>query len=157
MSAQKKSAAEEVVETRTTKILVVDDIEENVELLSAFLSSAGYEVLTAYDGNQALAQVGKEDPDLILLDIMMPKVDGFEVCRKLKVNEKTRLIPIIMVTAYDNIENIEKAVEVDTIYDFLVKPVNKLELLTRVKSLLRVRHLTKEIDRLLHYLSQIEQ
>jgi len=142
------------IDAASVKILVVDDNQQNVELLQAFLTSAGYNVITALDGDEALEKAEAEDPDLILLDIMMPRVDGFRVCREIK--SKERFVPIIMITAYDEIPNIEKGVEVGT-DDFLAKPINRLELLTRVKSLLRVRHYKSELDRLVHYLNSIEE
>jgi len=142
------------IDAASVKILVVDDNPQNVELLQAFLASAGYNVITALDGDEALEKVEAEDPDLVLLDIMMPKVDGFQACRQIKARE--RFVPVIMITAYDEIANIEKGVEVGT-DDFLAKPINRLELLTRVKSLLRVRHYKSELDRLMHYIESIEE
>ena len=139
-----------------SKVLIVDDNEQNVELLEAYLADVGYQVAKAYDGDEALEAVAKDPPDLILLDIMMPRVSGFEVCRKLKADEATRPIPIVMVTALNELQDIEKGVDAGT-DDFLTKPVNKLELLARVKSLLRVRHLQNELDRTLAYLNELEQ
>lgn len=137
------------------KVLVVDDNEQNLELLQAYLETLGCRVLTARNGLEALQSVAQQKPDLILLDIMMPKMSGFEVCRKLKGDEKTRDIPVIMVTALNELGDIERGVESGT-DDFLSKPVNKLELLTRVRSLLRVRHLRNELDRTLAYLNDVE-
>jgi CheY-like chemotaxis protein len=134
-------------------ILVVDDNEQNLELLQAYLESLPCRILTATDGVEALSIVEQEDPDLILLDVMMPRMSGFEVCKKLKAQPSTRTIPIIMVTALNEIGDVERGVESGT-DDFLSKPVKKLELLTRVKSLLRVRHLKRELDRTLSYLEQ---
>jgi DNA-binding response OmpR family regulator len=139
-----------------SKILIVDDNEQNVELLEAYLADAGYQVAKACDGDEALEAVAKDPPDLILLDIMMPRVSGFEVCRKLKSDGKTRAIPICMVTALNELQDIEKGVDAGT-DDFLTKPVNRLELLARVRSLLRVRHLQSELDRTLAYLSDLEK
>jgi len=109
-------------------VLIVDDNPQNVELLQAFLESLPVRIITAADGVDALAKVRDLSPDLILLDIMMPHMSGFEVCKRLKSDPKTR-----------------------------DKPVNKFELLTRVKSLLRVRHLKGELERALTYLNEIEQ
>jgi two-component system cell cycle response regulator len=103
----------------------------------------------------ALDKVKEAVPDLILLDIMMPRMSGFEVCRKLKSDPATRDIPIIMVTALNELGDIERGVESGT-DDFLSKPVNRLELVTRVKSLLRVRHLQDELERTLAYLNDME-
>jgi len=137
-------------------ILVVDDNEQNVELLQAYLESMPVEVHAAYDGVEALNKINEGlSPDLILLDVMMPKMSGFEVCRKLKSDPETRDIPIIMVTALTELSDIERGVESGT-DDFITKPVNRLELLTRVKSLLRVRHLKNELDRTLAYLNDVE-
>ncbi|HVT83292.1 MAG TPA: response regulator [Phycisphaerae bacterium] len=139
----------------TSTILVVDDNAPNVELVLAYLESLNSTIHTASDGVEALAKVAKVNPDLILLDIMMPKMSGFEVCRRLKADPKTRDIPIIMVTALNELGDIERGVESGT-DDFLSKPINKLELLTRVKSLLRVRHLKGELERTIAYLSDME-
>ncbi len=139
-----------------SKILVVDDNEQNLELLVAYLETLGCPVVTAVDGVDALDKVVAERPDLILLDIMMPRMSGFEVCRKIKSDPTTRDIPVIMVTALNELTDIERGVESGT-DDFITKPVNRLELTTRVKSLLRVRHLKSELDRTLAYLSQVEQ
>ncbi|MDP6636556.1 MAG: response regulator [Phycisphaerae bacterium] len=139
-----------------SKILVVDDNEQNLELLVAYLETLECPVVTAVDGVDALDKVASEKPDLILLDIMMPRMSGFEVCRKIKSDPTTRDIPVIMVTALNELTDIERGVESGT-DDFITKPVNRLELTTRVKSLLRVRHLKSELDRTLAYLSQVEQ
>ncbi len=136
-------------------VLVVDDNTQNVELMQAYLETLNCVVHTAVDGVDALEKVPKVHPDLILLDIMMPRMSGFEVCRRLKADPKTRDIPILMVTALNELGDIERGVEAGT-DDFLTKPINKLELLTRVKSLLRVRHLKGELDRTMAYLSDME-
>jgi len=139
----------------TSTVLVVDDNAQNVELMQAYLESLNCVVHTAVDGVDALENVPKVRPDLILLDIMMPRMSGFEVCRRLKADPKTREIPILMVTALNELGDIERGVESGT-DDFLTKPINKLELLTRVKSLLRVRHLKSELDRTMAYLADME-
>ena len=138
-----------------SKILVVDDNAQNLELLVAYLDGLGCKVVTAVEGIDALEKVRQETPDLILLDIMMPRMSGFEVCRKLKSDPPTRDIPIIMVTALNELGDIERGVESGT-DDFITKPVNRLELTTRVKSLLRVRHLKNELERTLAYLNDVE-
>ena len=137
-------------------VLIVDDNPQNVELLLAFLESLPVKLATAMDGVDALAKVKQHHPDLILLDIMMPRMSGFEVCRRLKSDPATRDIQILMVTALNELGDIEKASECGT-DDFVSKPVNKFELLTRVKSLLRVRHLKSELERALTYLNEVEQ
>ena len=113
-------------------------------------------IVTAADGVEALQKVAEHNPDLILLDIMMPHMSGFQVCRKLKGDPKTKDIQILMVTALNELGDIEQASECGT-DDFVSKPVNKFELLTRVKSLLRVRHLKSELERALTYLNEIEE
>lgn len=140
----------------TGRILIADDNQQNRELLDAYLAGEEYEIEMAADGEQTLQKVRDTDPDLVLLDIMMPKMSGYEVCQRIKQDEKTGKIPVLMVTALKEMGDIEKAVAAGA-DDFLTKPVNRLELLTRVRSLLRVRHLTNERDRLLAYLAEVEQ
>jgi len=137
-------------------VLIVDDNPQNVELLSAFLESLPVRLVTASDGIEALRKVQEENPDLILLDIMMPHMSGFQVCQRLKGDPKTRDIQILMVTALNELGDIERATECGT-DDFVSKPVNKFELHTRVKSLLKVRHLKSELERALTYLNEMEQ
>jgi two-component system cell cycle response regulator len=137
------------------KVLIVDDNQQNVELLQAYLEGLTVETDIAHDGMEAISKVQSSLPDLILLDIMMPKMSGFEVCKRLKKDPSTRDIPIIMITALNEISDIERSVECGT-DDFLTKPVNKLELLTRVKSLLRLRHLKNELERTLAYVADLE-
>lgn len=141
--------------TSPAKLLVADDNHQNCELLDAYLSEAGYQVDMVYDGQQTLDYVRKSPPDLILLDIMMPKVSGYEVCQRLKADPQTEHIPIIMVTALAEMGDIEKAVNAGA-NDFLTKPVNKLELTTRVKTLLELRHLKNECERLLAYVERVD-
>ena len=138
-----------------SKILIADDNQQNRELLEAYLSEEGYEMTMAVDGQETLDQVAEHQPDIILLDIMMPKLSGYEVCGTLKQDETTKDIPILMVTALGERGDIEMAVKAGC-DDFLTKPVNNLELKIRVRSLLRVRHLTNERDRLLAYLDDLE-
>jgi CheY-like chemotaxis protein len=138
-----------------SRILVVDDNAQNLELIVAYLDGLGSTVTTASDGVEALEAVASEAPDLILLDVMMPRMSGFEVCRKLKSDPQTRAIPILMVTALNELSDIERGVECGT-DDFISKPVNRLEMVTRVKSLLRVRHLQSELERTLAYLDEID-
>jgi len=127
-------------------ILVVDDQPLNVELLENDLQEYGYDVITAYDGATALEKMELEQPDLVLLDVMMPGMDGFEVCRRIKGNQETILTPVVMVTALadkkDRIRGLEAGVD-----DFLTKPYDRQELQARVKSLLRVKHYTDELER----------
>ncbi len=130
---------------RKDRILVVDDSVQNVELLEAYLTSAGYKVFSAYNGQEALEKVPQVNPDLIMLDIMMPVLGGYEVCKKLKSDEVTRFIPIVMITALRGVEEKIKGLEAGA-DDFLSKPFNGYELLARVRSLLRIKHLHDELE-----------
>jgi putative two-component system response regulator len=123
---------------KKAKILVVDDEDRNLRLMTLLLTPFGYDVLTASNGREALEKVHVSPPDVILLDIMMPQVDGFEVARQLKEEEETKIIPIVMVTALNEVEDRVKALEAGA-DDFLSKPVDKTELRARVQSLLRVK------------------
>ena len=136
-------------------VLLVDDNPQNIELLQAYLESLPVKIVTAVDGVDALEKVAAHHPDLILLDIMMPRMSGFQACKKLKSDPATRDIQVLMVTALNELGDIEQASECGT-DDFVSKPINKLELLTRVKSLLRVRHMKSELERALTYLNEIE-
>ncbi|MFO0829644.1 MAG: response regulator [Phycisphaerales bacterium] len=131
-----------------TRILLVDDNVQNLELMQAYLEGLPCRLSTAKDGVEAIAAIDREKPDLVLLDVMMPRMSGFEVCQKVKSNPATRDIVIIMVTALHEVGDYERAVECGT-DDFLTKPVNKLELVTRVKSLLRVSVLKRRLDELM--------
>lgn len=126
--------------------MIVDDNPVNVELLKAQLKHYPYTLLTAFDGEEALAKVHQEAPDLVLLDLMMPKVSGYEVCRKIKQNKETQFIPVIVITALSELDDKLKAIELGA-DDFLVKPFNKLELTTRIKSLLNLKALHDDVDR----------
>ncbi|MCF6355023.1 MAG: response regulator [Candidatus Polarisedimenticolaceae bacterium] len=130
---------------RRQRILVIDDNITNVELLEAYLCAADYEVITAYNGHSGLEMAITEAPDLLLLDIMMPGLDGYQVCTQLKNNEKTRFIPIIMITALTEIEDKIKGLNAGA-DDFLSKPFNKHELMARVRSLLRIKSLHDDLD-----------
>ena len=129
------------------KILLVDDNLQNLDLIQAYLEGIPVEISTAVDGVEAIESIEADQPDLVLLDVMMPRMSGFEVCQKLKSNPDTRDIVVIMVTALHEVADYERAVESGT-DDFLSKPVNKLELLTRVRSLLRVALLRRRLDEL---------
>jgi two-component system alkaline phosphatase synthesis response regulator PhoP len=141
---------------KTPMVLVVDDNQQNLELLQAYLEDIDCQTIPARDGPEALEIIAKEPPDLILLDVMMPKMSGFEVCRRIKNDPKTSDIPVIMVTALNEFGDIERAIDSGT-DDFLSKPVNKLELLTRVKTMLKLKHLNDKLERTLAYLSEIEK
>jgi two-component system cell cycle response regulator len=137
-------------------VLIVDDNEQNLELIQAYLEDLDCEIIPAYDGQQALDIIAQNPPDLILLDIMMPKMSGFEVCKRVKNDPKTAEIPIIMVTALHDFGDIERAIDAGT-DDFLSKPVNRLELTTRVKTMLKLKHLSDKLERTLAYLCEIEK
>ena len=143
------------IDISSSRVLIADDIQQNRELLEAYLIEDGYQILMASDGQQTMQIVEQHQPDLILLDIMMPRMSGYEVCSQIKADPAKRGIPVLMVTALNEAGDIEKAVNAGC-DDFLTKPVNRLELRTRVRSLLRVRHLTNERDRLLAYLEEME-
>ena len=138
-----------------SRILIADDNQPNVELLEAYLSGLDVDTAVAVDGQDTLTKVAEFKPHLILLDIMMPKLSGFEVCKKLKSDAATRGIMILMVTALNELGDIERAVQAGT-DDFLSKPVNKAELLKRVDNMLKLRHVTDEVERLRQYIDRME-
>jgi two-component system alkaline phosphatase synthesis response regulator PhoP len=139
-----------------SRILIADDNAANVELLEVFLSDLDCEIAVASDGLETLQKVATFQPDLILLDIMMPKLSGFEVCRRIKENPQTRNIMVLMVTALNELGDIERAVAAGC-DDFLSKPINKLELLKRVENMLKLRHVTDELERLRRYIDSMEK
>jgi two-component system cell cycle response regulator len=128
----------------TARVLIVDDIPTNVRLLEARLTAEYYDVVTATSGAQALAICDSQDVDIVLLDVMMPEMDGFEVCRRLKANPKTHHVPVLMITALDQPSDRVKGLEVGA-DDFLTKPVDDMQLMARVKSLVRLKSLTDEL------------
>lgn len=137
------------------RVLIADDNEANVELLEAYLGGLDVDIAIAIDGQDTLDKVASFQPHLILLDIMMPKLSGFEVCQRLKGDPSTSGIMILMVTALNELGDIERAVEAGT-NDFLSKPVNKVELVKRVENMLKVRHLSDENERLRRYIEEME-
>src|SRR5881392_1845727 len=128
----------------TARVLVVDDVELNVKLLEAKLSSEYFEVLSADNGPAALEMTETELPDIILLDVMMPRMDGFEVCRRLKANPRTADIPVVMVTALSDVADRLRGLEAGA-DDFLTKPVNDIALFARVRSLVRLKRMMDEL------------
>ena len=126
------------------RLLVVDDTAVNVKLLADLLGAKGFAVVTASAGPEALEKVEKERPDLVLLDVMMPGMSGYEVCKKLRENPATATLPVVMVTALDPGQERVKGIEAGA-DDFLTKPINQQELLARVKSLLRIKALHDEL------------
>ncbi len=128
----------------TARILVVDDVPANVKLLEARLLAEYFDVLTAGDGHTALTLCETTPVDLVLLDIMMPGIDGFEVCERLKANARTAHIPVVMVTALDQPSDRVRGLKAGA-DDFLTKPVNDLQLMSRVKSLVRLKNVSDEL------------
>jgi two-component system alkaline phosphatase synthesis response regulator PhoP len=137
------------------RILIADDNEPNRELLEAYLAGLDCETAIAVDGQDTLTKTKSFQPDLILLDVMMPKLSGFEVCQKLKSDPATRKVMILMVTALNEAGDIERAVKAGT-NDFVSKPVNKVELLKRVENMLLVKDLDDENERLRKYIERME-
>jgi DNA-binding response OmpR family regulator len=138
------------------RILIADDDAQGVELLEAYLADSGYETRRAIDGEQTLHLVREWRPDVILLDIMMPKISGFEVCKRIRADAVSRNIGILMVTALDQSSDVDRAVEVGT-NDFLTKPINKAELLLRIRSLLRSPQNRNNLGGALDYIEGVER
>ena len=134
-----------VAADRTSSVLVVDDLEANGRLMERLLSRDGYRLRIAHDGQEALEAVAQEQPDVILMDVLMPKLDGFEACRRIKDDPATRLIPVVLVTALADTDSRIKGLEVGA-DDFISKPFSEPELRARVRSLLRIKHYTDELD-----------
>jgi adenylate cyclase len=150
--------------TELGRILVVDDTPQNVKLLADLLSAKGYAVSTASSGREALIKIGAEPPDLILLDVVMPEMSGYEVCRKLRDDAATARLPVVLVTALDPGEERVKGLEAGA-DDFLGKPIHQAELLARVRSLLRIKRFQDELaqlnrtleERVRHQVAQLER
>ena len=145
-----------IKQEKTPVVLVVDDNIQNLELLQAYLEDIDCRTVPARNGIDALEIIANDPPDLVLLDVMMPKMSGFEVCKRIKNDTRTIDIPVIMVTALTEFGDIERAIDSGT-DDFISKPVNKLELLTRVKTMLKLKHLSDKLERTLAYLSEVEK
>lgn len=137
------------------RILIADDNDANRELLEAYLVDVECEIETSVDGADTLAKVDSFRPDLVLLDVMMPKLSGFEVCKQLKDDAVNRRIMVLMVTALNELGDIERAVAAGT-DDFLSKPVNKVELLKRVDNMLKLKGTEDELERLRRYIQGME-
>ena len=127
-------------------ILVVDDVEKNARLLADVLTAKGYRASKAYSGEAALAAIAAEPPDLVLLDVMMPGLDGYAVCRAIRADERCAMLPVVLVTALDPAQERIKGIEAGA-DDFLNKPVNQAELMARVRSLLRIKAYHDEVQR----------
>jgi len=136
------------------KILVADDEQEIRNLLDHFLKCQGYEVILASDGNEALKLASEKNPQVIILDIKMPGLDGLEVCKRLKEKEQTKLIPVIVITGFE--DNKMEALNIGA-DDFVNKPFDMAEISSRVKSALRIRHLTNELERAVAYIEELQK
>jgi DNA-binding response OmpR family regulator len=138
------------------RILIADDSQLNAELLEAHLEGTGFETKIASNGEETLAAARDWKPDVILLDVMMPKLSGFEVCRRLRADAATKGSGVLMVTALDQPTDVEQGVAVGT-DDFITKPINKTELLLRVRAMLESRSQPTPVDRVLAYLGRVQQ
>ncbi len=134
------------------KVLIVDDEEVNIRLIEAYLNEE-YEIITAQSGKEAMNKISENKPDIVLLDIMMPQISGYDVCKSIKENDATRFIPVVMITALSGSEAKIKAIEIGS-DDYLTKPINRIELITRVKSLLKKKYYQ---DQLVHHKEIIEK
>jgi two-component system alkaline phosphatase synthesis response regulator PhoP len=138
------------------RVLVADDNPQGAELIEAYLDGTGWEVRIVPDGGEAMKQVQEWKPDVVLLDVMMPKLSGFEVCKRLKADAATRQLPVLMITALDQASDVERAVEAGT-NDFLTKPINKMDLVQRVRALLLSRDQESELERTIKYVDTVTQ
>ena len=143
-------------EPSPARILITEDNPQGAELLEAFLAETPHDTRIAANGEEALQAVAEWKPDVVLLDVMMPKLSGFEVCRAIRANPETRDIAVLMVTALDQPADIDRAVDVGT-DDLLTKPIHKAELLLRVRALLRSRQAKGELPRALEYVRSVEE
>jgi DNA-binding response OmpR family regulator len=144
------------IETRKEKILIVDDEAPMRELLQEALSGKGYDLLTAVDGKDALDQVLGQQPDLILMDIRMPKLDGVTLCKALRVYKETRTTPIIILTAFGSRDRLEECIAAGA-DDFIAKPFDVLELRIRVRAMLKLKHVSDEVERLQKYILALRE
>jgi len=138
------------------RVLIADDNPQNAEVLEAHLDGSTYETRIAANGEDTLTAAREWQPDVILLDVMMPKLSGFEVCKRLRASEDTRSVGVLMVTALDQKTDIERAVEAGT-DDFLTKPINRTELLLRLSAMVEARHEKNDTDRGLAYFRRVLQ
>jgi two-component system alkaline phosphatase synthesis response regulator PhoP len=138
------------------RVLIAEDNSQGLELLEAYLSETDYEIQTAADGEETLRKVADWRPDVILLDIMMPKISGFEVCKRLRASPQTADIVVLMVTALDQQIDSDRAVEAGA-NDFMTKPINKTELLLRVRSALESRMQQGSLNQALAYMEGVER
>lgn len=148
--------APEPADKRLPRILIVDDNLQNAELVQEHLSDGNYELRTASGGAEALEIIGGWRPDLVLLDIMMPRISGYEVCKRIRADPATADILVLMLTALDQPSDIDRAIDAGT-DEFVSKPISKAELTLRVRSLLRALHYKRELDRALAYIEAVER
>jgi DNA-binding response OmpR family regulator len=141
---------------RPPRILIADDDPQAAELMEAYLSDQGYALAIASDGEEALKQIAEWLPDLVLLDVMMPRISGFEVCKRLRANPATQDIAVLMITALDQASDIDRAVEAGT-DDFVPKPINKNAVLHRVRALIKTRQYKRDLDRALAYIEEVQK
>jgi DNA-binding response OmpR family regulator len=141
---------------RPSRVLIADDDPQGVELLEAYLAETDCAIETAADGEETLRKVHSFRPDLILLDVMMPRISGFEVCKRLRADPATADIAVLMITALDQQSDVDRAVEAGT-NDFLTKPINKTELLVRVRAALKSRSRKEPLDQTLTYFEEVER
>lgn len=141
---------------RPPRVLIAEDDPQSAELLEAYLGDGAFEVRSAADGEAALREVRAWQPNLVLLDVMMPRLSGFEVCKQLRADPATRGVSILMVTALDQISDMERAADLGT-DDFITKPVNKAELLLRVRAALKSRTRKSDMERALGYIEEVER
>jgi len=138
----------------TDKILVVDDEENIRDLLCSFLTITGYQAILASNGEEAIELAKSESPNAIILDIMMPGIDGIETCRRLKAEEQTRFIPVIMATGFGTTKTESTEVGAD---DIIYKPFNLSDLAVRLKSVLRIEHISDQAERLMTYMDELDK
>ncbi len=136
------------------KILLADDDADVQEIAKVILTKEGYEAIIAKDGNEALDLAKANNPDLIILDYLMPGLDGLEVCRALKKEEALKNIPVLIITAHAGEK--ERSLDAGAV-DFLTKPVEKADLLHRIKSVLKVRHINNELQKMIAYIEELEK
>ena len=136
------------------KIMVVDDEKEIRELLSIYLAEDGYDVISAASGEEAIDLAQNEEPQVILMDVKMPGIDGVETCKRLKGAERTKSIPVIMVTAYQD-RDVEAYLEGAD--DFVNKPFDRTEITFRIRSMLRISHLNDELERAMAYIEELDR
>lgn len=136
-------AKETGAELLKSKVLIVDDEEMNIRLLEAYLNTE-YKIITALSGKEALEKITKDKPDIVLLDIMMPQISGYDVCKSIKENEATRFMPVVIITALSALEAKIKALEIGA-DDYLTKPINRMELFARIRSLLKKKYYQDKI------------